>query len=680
MTIRGRLVVACAVLIVAPLTASAQERTPRWGFNATLGTGSLSGDLSDALETPLSGDFMGFRASKGGAWRLGLGFEFNSLKMPAPYEDEKYWGLQRTYLSVTRMLKTEGNFRPYLQMRGGLARLHPRSELFAFEPPPENPGDSPTHPSNGFALGLVPGVEIQLRKKLSLDLSGHFNRFVVDDYDLSPIGLPPAGSGTTFEARIGVTWRPDDGWPAGPAVEGAPAKKRDGWGVAKNGGFAAAEALAINWVASGTNEYTRNQNFTQVSPRSWWDNFEEGFTFDDNQFKTNQYIHPWNGAAYYNSARTNGFGYWGSTLFALAGAFFWECCGETHPMSYNDMISTGIGGIAVGEEMYRLSGQLLDNEDTGKSRVAREIGGFLIDPVRGFNRTIAGRASNVHDNPSEPLDWRGNHARFFVFTGARIIGQGESISNNTKTYGFIGINHTFGSVFDNERRRPFDSLAADYQFSIGEKEPRTVLRIRGDLFSRPLGGDGTPGSAKYAFAVVQHFDYNNNHAYEFGQQAFGPSFFARYRLSNKMGLGLRWDGMVSILAAVNSDYAFLADVANQERFREYDYGPGLGTGLEATLDRKQSRLIGLYYRLQWINVRNGSIFNRPTPDGSDGSNADHYLQALGARAFVPVYKKLGLGADAMVVLRKSDYGASFLEDQDQRNPEARVYVAWDLGH
>ena len=80
--------------------------------------------------------------------------------------------------------------------------------------------------------------------------------------------------------------------------------------------------------------------------------------------------------------------------------------------------------------------------------------------------------------------------------------------------------------------------------------------------------------------------------------------------------------MVSILAAVNSDYAFLADVANQERFREYDYGPGLGTGLEVALDRSQNRLLGLYYRLHWINVSNGSIYNKPDEDGSgEGSDA-----------------------------------------------------------
>jgi hypothetical protein len=111
----------------------------------------------------------------------------------------------------------------------------------------------------------------------------------------------------------------------------------------------------------------------------------------------------------------------------LAGAFFWECCGETHPMSLNDLVSTGIGGIAVGEEMFRVSSQLLDNRDTGKSRVFREAGAFIVDPTRGFNRLLSGRSGAQVDNPTEPLDWRGNQARFFVTPGG-IIGQGESIT------------------------------------------------------------------------------------------------------------------------------------------------------------------------------------------------------------------------------------------------------------
>jgi hypothetical protein len=219
-------------------------------------------------------------------------------------------------------------------------------------------------------------------------------------------------------------------------------------------------------------------------------------------------------------------------------------------------------------------------------------------------------------------------------------------------------------------------MAATYVFSPGDKQPRTVLQIRGDLWSKPLGGSATP---TYAAAIVQHFDYHNNNAYEFGGQSFGPSLFARYKLSDKMSLALRGDAMASVLAAVNSDYAFLADVANRERFREYDYGPGLGSIIEAHLSRGGHNLLSLYYRYHWIHVSNGSIFNKTDERAQEGSDADHRLQAAGGRLFLPLRKRMGLGADGFVVLRRSRYSDPRLKDKDQRNPEVRVYLAWDLG-
>ena len=190
-------------------------------------------------------------------------------------------------------------------------------------------------------------------------------------------------------------------------------------------------------------------------------------------------------------------------------------------MSYNDLVSTGLGGIAVGEQMYRFSGQLLDNQAGGVGRILRETGAFLINPVRGFNRALraAGRQTiRIRRSPSTG----GVRKRATSFPlGVRIIGEGESISENTNTYSYLALNHSFGSVWDNSRRKPFDSLAADYQFSFGDKQPRTVLRIRGDIFSKAFGGKSD--APTYAFAVVQHFDYHNNNAFEFGQQAFGPS-------------------------------------------------------------------------------------------------------------------------------------------------------------
>jgi hypothetical protein len=115
----------------------------------------------------------------------------------------------------------------------------------------------------------VPGLEFPINDSLAVDLSGHFNYFSVSEYDLSPVGPPSASSGSTWEARLGVRWHPDDGHPGGVPGPGHPSRPRDAWGVSKNLGWAVAEDLAINWVASGFNEYVRNANFNQISPRSW---------------------------------------------------------------------------------------------------------------------------------------------------------------------------------------------------------------------------------------------------------------------------------------------------------------------------------------------------------------------------------------------------------------------------
>ena len=147
------------------------------------------------------------------------------------------------------------------------------------------------------------------------------------------------------------------------------------------------------------NEYVRDANFNQISPRSFWANFEEGFTYDDNKFKTNQLVHPFNGSTYYNAARANGIGFWGSSAMALAGAFVWECCGETHPMSFNDMISTGFGGIARGEVAHRISSLILDNTSRGKGRFGREAAALLLDPDPRLQPAGLGRRERGEGQP-----------------------------------------------------------------------------------------------------------------------------------------------------------------------------------------------------------------------------------------------------------------------------------------
>src|SRR6185436_7078331 len=193
------------------------------------------------------------------------------------------------------------------------------------------------------------------------------------------------------------------------------------------------------------------------NPRSWWANITQGFKYDSDNFSTNQWVHPFNGAAYFNSGRANGLSFWPSAGLAAFGAYYWEFAGETGPASLNDMFSTAIGGIMVGSFQYGISSEILDNQSRGWGRFGRELAAFIVDPVRGFNRVVRGDAKNVAPNPPDPMDWRPGGATF-VALGTRTFGEtGSKFSfDNAKTYPMMLLDHSYGDVFHARRRKLMD--------------------------------------------------------------------------------------------------------------------------------------------------------------------------------------------------------------------------------
>jgi len=657
----------------APPPPKASGTGGHWGFTTLLGTGGAGGDFGNLFRNPVIWNYQFFRQY--GVWRVGLGVSFDSFKMKEPYENEPEWGYQEISLFGTRLFNTKGTIRPYVQVHAGTARIRPRSEYFVMNPLPEGweSGQQRMKASDGFQVGLVPGLEFRLGRAAFLDASLDMTYFHVNEYDLSPVGQPPRSSGTSWVGRFGVTWLPNgEQWGEGPG-EGGP---RDAWGVQRSFGWAAGEVLAINNLSGVAAQYVRNVDWSETNPRSWWDNLKTGFKYDPDQFKTNQWTHPFNGAAYFNSSRANGVNYWGSTGFALLGALEWEMAGETQRMSLNDMFATTIGGIALGEAQYRLSSEILNNEASGMSRFWKELGAFVVDPVRGFNRLVTGDAKKVGDNPVDPQDRRPPNSATFLAVGVRVMGQGSSISENTNTYGTLLLNHSYGNVFDNPRRGAFDFIDFVAELNTGAKVALGNVQIRGNLASWPLGGAASPN---HVFALVQHFDYMNNSAYEFGGQSLGGALTSRFRLSNSIGLQTRVDADAILMGGINAEYSHLAEVPNPERLREYDYGPGLGSMVTANLLVSGHPLLSALYRFAWIHVTNGSVY----VSGTQGSDAEHYIQAGGLRLVVPVKGRLGFGADAFVFLRNSDYaiidsatGQSVAQHIVQRNPQLRAYVSF----
>jgi hypothetical protein len=681
-----------------------------WLLSGAFGFGAADGKYGDVLQKPLQWEIRIAKESPSGAWRFGAGLQFGSMD---PADDpnippdkaelwlapDKEWARLETSFSVRRVFSPRARVRPYLEGRVGIERIHPRSELFYNKPPDEvELGESPTYATNGIGFTAQAGFEYSLSDTLSLDAGFFGDYYKTGSYDMSPLGLPDVDSGFEWGGRVGLTWRPfatfpaappKAPWPADPSTGKlrplpSPDADRDEWGVPRSWGWATAEMFAINWGASMFNEYVRDANFNQISPRSFWENLEEGFTYDDNKFKTNQLIHPFNGATYYNAARANGIGFWGSSAMSIAGAFIWECCGETHPMSFNDMVSTGIGGIARGEVMYRVSSLILDNTKRGKGRWGQEAAALLMNPIRGFNRLVSGDATEVKGNPVNRWDWRPDF-QLAIRTGARIMGEGESITENTNYYGFLEWVLNYGNPWDGkEQHRPYDRFDVAAQSNFGDKTRLGRLLIRGDLFTKPLG-DRT----KHVLTLQQDFDYIDNEAYEYGGQSLGPALLSLFKPSTKLDLVTRLQAYGILLGAINSDYSRLADVANQERIREYDYGPGFGGAVELYLQRNHLPLLTARYRYSRINVSNGSIWNGSIQGYNVGLDSDHDVHQTNLKLEFPITRTLTIGADGSVFFRRSRYnvtvdtpefGPPRRQTITQRNPEARIFLAWTYNH
>jgi len=650
----------------APAPTPLREPAP-WVFNGTFGYGGAGGDFGNLFRNPLRWEYSFFRQK--GPWRAGLGLTFGSFKMKAPYEDELEWGYQELFLAGTRVFNMKSRLKPYIQLRGGVAHLRPRSDLFKMDPLPPDfvSGEATKKKSNGFSFGAVPGLEWKLGRGAYLDTSLGLTYFKVGEYDLKPVGQPPRSWGTSWEARLGVTWYPNGEQPG----QGAEAGPRDAWGVKRSYGWAIGEVLAINNGGGVSATWIRNVDWSETNPRSWWANITEGFKYDSDMFSTNQWVHPFNGAAYYNSGRANGLSFWPSAAVAFLGAYHWEFAGETGPASLNDMVSTTLGGIMVGSFQYRVSSEILNNQSRGWGRFGRELATLIVDPVREFNRVVRGEAKRVAPNPADPMDWRPGGYTFFA-VGTRTFGEGASFSNS-KTYPMLLVDHSFGDVFHARRRLPNDYMDVTAELNFGGDRSLSRVVLRGNIASWTLGE-----AHDHVVGIVQHYEYRNNSAYTFGGQSVGAVLFSRFRPNNNVFVRTRIDAYATALGAINSEYAKFAEVGVQERIREYDYGPGLGFGGEGSLFVSSRQVLLLRYLFNWISVSNGSAYNR----GTIGGDGDHYVQYASARLAIPVKRALSIGADLVFFQRDSHFsvtnaatGQTALQHIQQRQPQLKVYFA-----
>lgn len=420
----------------------------------------------------------------------------------------------------------------------------------------------------------------------------------------------------------------------------------------KHFGRAALEVTGFNalfWAAARYLRVEEEQQGFKISLKSWKENLTNGFEWDDNNFITNQFSHPYQGSLYFNAARDNGYDFWQSIPFVFAGSLMWEYFAEVHHPSFNDFATTTFGGISLGEIFYRISDMVLDNRAIGSGRAWREFGGFVINPVRGLNRLITGDASRVGPNPESRFP---NRLDSGFELGVRTQGS-DRIWNDQDAWASLAYWLKYGDPIYDPSTTPFGAFELEVRMDLRDTNLFNRLHVQGMLYGASIKSTAT---VQHTLAAYSHFEYDINPAYEYGDQRLGAAFLSGFRSSRGSEVRTEIHADVILLGATKAD---------NENFtgRSYDYGPGLGSTIRIVYRRGNADLLTIEGTQRVLTIVNGD-------------KATHYLGFGRVKLDIPINKLFIVGAEYTVYTASRNYDE--FPDTNQTAKAIRAYIAWKL--
>lgn len=176
-----------------------------------------------------------------------------------------------------------------------------------------------------------------------------------------PADIPPVATRVLVEAPLPLSLSRPSLTPPVPMIQ---APRPRPW-------LAAAECAGLNLAVWAFFHYVEDAQYTYISWDTMRDNVQDSFEWDPNLFCVNFFHHPYHGASSFNTARSNGLGYWGSTFSAFGGSLMWELLLELNRPSINDLVLTTTGGSVFGEVTYRLASSVRRKGARGFERIPR---------------------------------------------------------------------------------------------------------------------------------------------------------------------------------------------------------------------------------------------------------------------------------------------------------------------
>lgn len=444
---------------------------------------------------------------------------------------------------------------------------------------------------------------------------------------------------------------------------------------------AAAIVVGTNLGVWAFDRYVMKEPFAYINASTIKENFTYGFVWDNDKWSTNMFMHPYHGNLYFNAARSNGFNYWYSGLYALGGSAMWELFMENEHPSINDIIVTPIGGMVIGEMTYRASDLILDDRTMGWERFGREASAFIVSPMRGLTRIINGDAWRKRSTSGRQFGIP--NIAIQLSAGVRSLSYRDNLFD--RGVGFASeLIVEYGDRFEGDGQKLFDYFTVRANLNLQASQPAIGrINILGRLHSKDLINND---KQMINLAMYQLFDYFDSDTiskqsakvpYRLSTPAsFGAGMIYQYKAdkSHKLDAFVGVNGV--LLGGVLSDHYNIYK-------RNYNLGSGFSTRatvnaslwngkLNLTANHQFYRLFtwkGYPEDIEWKEYDHKTL----NAQGNESQTSFHVSEI---RADVKLLNKLYITGSVIHFLRNSNY--KDLPNVNSVSLETRLMLTYQL--
>lgn len=445
---------------------------------------------------------------------------------------------------------------------------------------------------------------------------------------------------------------------------------------------AAWQTFGINAGIWAFDRYASQEDFAKISFNTIKENIKTGFVWDNDQFSTNLFAHPYHGNLYFNTARSNGLNFWESTPYAFSGSLMWEIVAENEPPSMNDLIATTIGGIALGEFTYRMSSLVLDDSKRGFPRFISELLGTVISPIRGLNRMMNGDMWKVKYKHYKYHNYEDIPVYMEISSGNRYLASHAQLFRGEHNP-YLELRTIYGNPFNESTNQPYDYLTASITLGMSPNQPfishiNLMGRLWGKTFKAPL-------ESEVMFGIFQHFNYYDSEEvkdesriipYKISEAAgIGPGIICRYNnLFSQINLQQEFYLSGILLGGVLTDYYHVID-------RNYNLGSGYSMKSHSKIEL--GRLADIHVHADFYQLftwkgydRKGLATNNPLYYNTQGDKGNTVFLVLNPTCDVNITKYWKMSFEIAYYLRYTHY--SYHKDVNSQTVETRIGLTYEF--